>query len=79
MEQILELIKNPLVAGIVALIIGKLIPDSKIAWAGEKLGIMCTLGFSRLFPGVWAKVEKWLINAIDVFIKAWFKGLRSDN
>jgi len=75
----MEYLTNPLVISLIALIVAKLLPNSRLESWGEKLGVVCTLGLSRLLPDVWAKIESWVINGLSTFIKGFIKGLESDN
>ena len=79
MEQVLGYLTNPLVIALISLTIAKLLPNDRLSSWGEKLGVVCTLGLSRILPGVWVRIESWLINGVSVFIKGFIKGLESDN
>lgn len=79
MEQILNIITKPLFISIAALLVGKFIPNAKIASFFKGLGTACTLGMSKWLPGVWRRIEDWLIDALGVAVTAFIEGLRTDN
>ena len=79
MEQIINIISNPIFIAIAALLIGKLIPNEGIAKLFKGLGTACTLGMSKWLPGVWQRVEDWVIDALGIAVTSFIEGLRTDN
>lgn len=82
MEWLLALI-NTLIGSevawgvIIAMIIGKLVPNSVIKKTGYWVGTFLTLFLSKF--NWWINIEKWVIDGIAVFVTSFIDGLRSDN
>ena len=57
----------------------KLIPNERLAKWGEGIGVICTLGLSRLAPKLWSRLESIFIDGLLTFVGGFVKGLRSDD